>query len=59
VTATIAGGPTTKLVASGTWMLSERLGSQSVTAQGWTRLDTLPTRFPPAGLAMWVYNNFR
>jgi hypothetical protein len=41
VTATIAGGPTTKLVASSTWMQSERLGSQSVTAQGWTTLDTL------------------
>ena len=59
MTATIAGGPTTKLVASGTSMLSERLGSQSVqhkAGQGWI---PSPTRFPPAGLAMWVYNNFR
>ena len=38
MTATIAGGPTTKLVASGTWMLTERLGSQSALG---TRLDTL------------------
>src|SRR5580704_7532630 len=56
VTPTIAGGPTTRLVASGTWMLSGGLESQSAIAQGWI---PSPTRFPPAGLAIWVYNNFR
>lgn len=59
MTATIACGPTTKPVASTSWMLSEPLGSPSATAQGWTKLDTLANEFPPAGLAMWVYNNFR